>query len=214
VQKDDARPDPGPPADSGQRLPAVSSSKEVTDPKPADFDLAARCRDGDLDAFEQLYREHAGRLYNLAYRMTGETADAEDLVQEMFLLAHRKLGSFKGESSVGTWLYRLGVNLCVDYLRSRQHRNSRATESLDDERGHGRAVAAAPTNEMTLTRLALERALAELPERYRAAFVLHDVEGFGHGEIGTMLGIAEGTSKSLVYKARLRLRQVLTQDRA
>ena len=182
----------------------------MTDPKPADLDLAARCRDGDLGAFEQLYREHAGRLYNLAYRMTGEAADAEDLVQEMFLLAHRKLGSFKGESSVGTWLYRLGVNLCVDYLRSRQHRNTRATDSLDDERGRGQGVAAAATNEMTLTRLALEQAIAALPESYRAAFVLHDVEGFGHGEIGATLGIAEGTSKSLVHKARLRLRQYLT----
>jgi RNA polymerase sigma-70 factor (ECF subfamily) len=166
-----------------------------------------------VSAFEQLYREHAGRLYNLAFRMTGTAADAEDLVQEMFLLAHRKLGSFKGESSVGTWLYRLGVNLCVDYLRSRQHRNIRATESLDDEHGQGRQVAATPSNEMTLTRLALEKAIADLPESYRAVFVLHDVEGFGHGEIGVMLGIAEGTSKSLVHKARLRLRQYLTGAR-
>ena len=75
-----------------------------------------------MDAFERLYREHSGRLYNLAYRMSGTAADAEELVQEMFLLAHRKIGSFKGESSIGTWLYRLGVNLCVDYLRSSRHR--------------------------------------------------------------------------------------------
>jgi RNA polymerase sigma-70 factor (ECF subfamily) len=168
---------------------------------------------GDLGAFEQLYRDHASRLYNLAYRMTGTRADAEDLVQEMFLLAHRKLGSFKGESSLGTWLYRLGVNLCVDYLRSRQHRNTQATASLDDDRERGQQVAAAPTNEMTLTRLELERAIAELPESYKAAFLLHDVEGFGHAEIGSMLGIAEGTSKSLVHKARLRLRQYLTGAR-
>jgi len=165
---------------------------------------------GDIGAFEQLYRENASRLYNLAYRMTGAAADAEELVQEMFLLAHRKLGSFKGESSIGTWLYRLGVNLCVDYLRSRQHRDTRATGSLDDDRERGQQVAAAPTNEMTLTRLELEQAIADLPESYRSAFVLHDVEGFGHAEIGSMLGIAEGTSKSLVHKARLRLRHYLT----
>jgi RNA polymerase sigma-70 factor (ECF subfamily) len=101
----------------------------VTGPKPADLDLASRCRMGDLGAFDQLYRENASRLYNLAYRMTGAAADAEDLVQEMFLLAHRKLASFKGESSIGTWLYRLGVNLCVDHLRSRQHKNTKATGS-------------------------------------------------------------------------------------
>jgi RNA polymerase sigma-70 factor (ECF subfamily) len=184
----------------------------VTGPKPADVDLASRWRMGDLEAFDQLYREHAGRLYNLAYRMTGMAADAEDLVQEMFLLAYRKIGSFKGESSIGTWLYRLGVNLCVDHLRSRQHRDRRATESLDDDRQRGQRMAALPTNEMTLTRLELERAIAELPESYRTVFVLHDVEGFGHSEIGSMLRIAEGTSKSLVHKARVRLRQYLTRS--
>jgi RNA polymerase sigma-70 factor (ECF subfamily) len=185
----------------------------VTGRQPADVDLASRWRMGDLGAFDQLYREQAGRLYNLAYRMTGAAADAEDLVQEMFLLAYRKIGSFKGESSIGTWLYRLGVNLCVDHLRSRQHRDRRATESLDDDRQRGQRVAALPTTEMTLTRLELERAIAELPESYRSAFVLHDVEGFGHGEIASMLRIAEGTSKSLVHKARMRLRQILTGAR-
>ena len=163
-----------------------------------------------MDAFEQLYREHSSRLYNLAYRMSGRAADAEELVQEIFLLAHRKLASFKGESAIGTWLYRLGVNLCVDHLRSTRRRMDQATESLDDERDRGSRLAALPTTEMTLTRVALERAIAELPESYRAAFVLHDVEGFGHGEIGEMLGIAEGTSKSLVHKARMRLRRYLT----
>jgi len=182
----------------------------VTARNPANLDLAARCRAGDLEAFEELYREHAGRLFNLAYRMTGAAADAEDLVQEMFLLAHRKLASFKGESSIGTWLYRLGVNLCVDHLRSRQHKNTKATSSLDDEHERGQRLPAMPTNEMTLTRVELERAIADLPESYRSAFVLHDVEGFAHAEIGSMLGIAEGTSKSLVHKARLRLRQYLT----
>ena len=168
---------------------------------------------GDLGAFDQLYREHAGRLFNLAYRMTGTAADAEDLVQEIFLLAHRKIGSFRGESSIGTWLYRLGVNLCLDHLRSRTHKDTRATESLDDDRERGQRLPAMPSNEMTLTRLELERAIAELPESYRSAFVLHDIEGFGHGEIAAMLRIAEGTSKSLVYKARMRLRQILTGTR-
>ncbi len=207
------QPAPNPPSAAGQRSAQAASSNQVTAPKSADLDLAARCRAGDLEAFEQLYREHASRLYNLAYRMTGAAADAEDLVQEMFLLAHRKLGSFKGESSLGTWLYRLGVNLTVDWLRSRQHRNAKATGSLDDEKERGQRLPSVPTNEMTLTRLELERAIAELPESYRSAFVLHDVEGFGHAEIGSMLGIAEGTSKALVHKARVRLRQYLTGNR-
>lgn len=188
----------------------MASSKTLTGAGQADLELAARCQRGDVDAFERLYRDHSGRLYNLAYRMSGAAADAEDLVQEMFLLAHRKLASFKGESSIGTWLYRLGVNLCVDHLRSSQHRKGRATESLDDDRDRGARLPASPTNEMTLTRLALERAIAELPASYRSAFVLHDIEGFAHGEVGEILGIAEGTSKSLVHKARMKLRQYLT----
>src|SRR4051812_29991779 len=86
----------------------------------AEAELVARCRTGDNVAFEELYRQHAGRLYNLAYRMSGAPAEAEDLLQEIFLHAHRKLDSFKGHSSLGTWLYRLAMNLCVDHLRSRQ----------------------------------------------------------------------------------------------
>lgn len=185
-------------------MPPISS-KLVSDVRATDLALVARCRDGDMDAFEQLYRDHATRLYNLAYRMAGSADAAEDLVQEMFLLAHRKLDTFKGESSLGTWLYRLGVNLCVDYLRSRQHRMDQTTDSLDA----GDVPPAATTKELTVTRIDLERAIAQLPESYRTAFVLHDVEGFGHNEIGRMLGIAEGTSKSLVHKARMKLRQWL-----
>lgn len=172
-------------------------------------ELVTRCQNGDLGAFEELYRQHASRLYNLACRMSGTAADAEDLLQEIFLLAHRKLGSFKGDSSLATWLYRLAMNLCLDHLRSRQARMARQTGSLDDEERTdiGAAVAQAP---ISPTRLDLERAIARLPEGCRAAFLLHDVEGFDHGEVAAILGVAEGTSKSQVHKARMRLRQFLT----
>ncbi len=92
--------------------------------RPADADLVARCRRGDAGAFEELYRQHAARLYNLAYRMLGNAADAEDLLQEIFLLAHRKLGSFRGQSALGTWLYRLATNQCLDHLRSKAVRTA------------------------------------------------------------------------------------------
>lgn len=173
----------------------------------ADVRLAARCRAGDLAAFEEIYRLHSGRLYAVAYRMLGHAEDAEDMLQEIFLLAFRKLGSFKGDSSLGTWLYRLGMNACLDRLRSKARRNDQQTEWLDDDLPPARATTAAGGG--FVHRLDLERALRALPTGCRAAFLLHDVEGFEHREIAAMLGIAEGTSKSQVHKARMRLRGLL-----
>ena len=93
----------------------------------------ARCQAGDVDAFETLYRQHAPRIYTLACRMAGSTEDGEDLLQEIFLQAYRKLGSFKGDSALGTWLYRLALNHCLDYVRSRQAKMNKLTETLDAE---------------------------------------------------------------------------------
>jgi RNA polymerase sigma-70 factor (ECF subfamily) len=170
--------------------------------------LVERCRRGDPRAFEEVYRAHAGRLYSVACRMVGNPADAEDLLQDIFLAAHRKLDSFRGDSALGTWLYRLATNLCLDHLRSRAARTSQMTDALDDEPSladrSSRGLA-----DRALARVDLERALAQLPEGCRAAFVLHDVEGLEHREVAEVLGVAEGTSKSQVHKARLRLRTLL-----
>jgi RNA polymerase sigma-70 factor (ECF subfamily) len=174
--------------------------------------LVERCRSGDLAAFEELYRAHAGKLFSVACRMVGNPADAEDLLQEIFLAAHRKLDGFRGESALGTWLYRLATNHCLDYLRSRAARTNQLTDGLDDEPGRyetGRAGLA----EQAVTKMDLERALAQLPEGCRAAFVLHDVQGLEHREVAQALGIAEGTSKSQVHKARLRLRSLLLKEK-
>jgi RNA polymerase sigma-70 factor, ECF subfamily len=173
--------------------------------------LVERCRKGDLAAFEEVYRAHAGRLYSLTCRMLGNPTDAEDLLQDIFLAAHRKLDSFRGEAALGTWLYRLATNLCLDHLRSRTGRTNQLTDALDDEPSvpddASRRLA-----ERAVTRMDLERALAKLPEGCRAAFILHDVEGLEHREVAEALGIAEGTSKSQVHKARLRLRAILSGD--
>jgi RNA polymerase sigma-70 factor (ECF subfamily) len=170
--------------------------------------LVDRCRSGDLAAFEELYRAHAGRLYSVALRLLGNPADAEDLLQEIFLAAHRKLDTFRGESAIGTWLYRLATNLCLDHLRSRAGRSSQITDALDDAPGLFDS-ATSTLAEQTVTKMDLERALARLPEGCRAAFVLHDVQGLEHREVAEILGIAEGTSKSQVHKARLKLRGLL-----
>lgn len=191
-----------------QRGRAMSTSKPPGDVKSADLELARRCRSGDAGAFEELYREHAGRLYNLAFRMAGSAQEAEDLLQEVFLHAYRKLGSFRGESSLGTWLYRLGMNQCLDYLRGRQARMKSATDSLDEE-GAGELASPMPATPVAVNRLDLERAIARLPGGCRAAFLLHDVEGFEHHEVARILGVSEGTSKSQVHKARMKLRTML-----
>ena len=138
--------------------------------------------------------------------MCGTRADAEDLLQEIFLLAYRKLPEFRGDSNVGTWLYRLAMNRCLDHLKSRQTRASGVTSPLDEEVIAGPKLVA----DGGLSRVDLERAIARLPDGARAAFVLHDVEGFQHHEIASILGISEGTSKSQVHKARLKLRALLT----
>ena len=190
---------------------ATSKLTEHPAPVPAraeDMALVDRCRRGDLGAFEELYRAHAGKLFSVACRMLGNPADAEDLLQEIFLSAHRKLDSFRGESALGTWLYRLAVNQCLDYLRSRAARTNQVTDALEDDAGPFEAGAQTLADQ-TVAKMDLERALARLPEGCRAAFVLHDVQGLEHKEVAQALGIAEGTSKSQVHKARLRLRTLL-----
>jgi RNA polymerase sigma-70 factor, ECF subfamily len=185
------------------------SARAANPARTEEMALVERCRRGDLAAFEELYKAHAGKLFSVACRMLGNPADAEDLLQEIFLSAHRKLEGFRGDSALGTWLYRLATNHCLDYLRSRAARTSQVTDALDDERGHFEPERAGLADR-SITKMDLERALAQLPEGCRAAFVLHDVEGLEHREVAEALGIAEGTSKSQVHKARLRLRSLLS----
>jgi RNA polymerase sigma-70 factor (ECF subfamily) len=183
-----------------QAIPASSRAEDLA--------LVEACRKGDLGAFESLYRAHAGRLYSVACRMAGNPADAEDLLQEIFLAAHKKLDSFRGESSLGTWLYRVATNICLDYLRSRATKSAQLTGALDDETGLFEAGSGRLADQV-VNHMDLERALAQLPPGCRTAFVLHDIEGLEHREVAEALGIAEGTSKSQVHKARLRLRGLL-----
>jgi RNA polymerase sigma-70 factor (ECF subfamily) len=181
--------------------------------RAAELQLVERCRRGELGAFEEVYRQHSARLFSLAVRMLGNPADAEDMLQEIFLSAHRKLDSFRGDAALGTWLYRLAMNQILDHVRSRAARTGQLTDGLDD----ATVIADAAGHRLAdraIDRIDLERALDELPEGCRAAFVLHDVEGLEHREVSEVLGIAEGTSKSQVHKARLRLRGLLRRDRA
>jgi RNA polymerase sigma-70 factor, ECF subfamily len=177
----------------------------------ADLGLVERCRANAPGAFEEVYRAHSPRLFGLICRLVGRI-DAEDLLQETFLAAHRKLGQYKGESALGTWLFRLATNLCIDHLRSRTGRWSQITDGLEEDLESGTAGVGGVLG--TIDRLDLERALAALPAGARLVFVLHDVEGFEHREIAGLLGIADGTSKSQLHRARLRLRGLLAGHRA
>ena len=191
---------------SKQRPPIPFPSKESTGkPGVPQRDLVARCQAGDVDAFETLYRDHAARIYALASRMAGSPDEGEDLLQEIFLQAYRKIGGFKGDSAVGTWLYRLALNHCLDFVRSKQAKMGKVTDTLDAES----SIEPSARRDTPIARIDLERAMERLPPGCREAFVLHDIEGFDHKEVGDMLGIAEGTSKSQVFKARLKLRAML-----
>ena len=188
-----------------RRTPSVPSNRLTVNRSDANAaDLVVRCQAGDVEAFGELYRHHSPRIFALVCRMSGSTETGEDLLQEIFLQAHRKIRSFKGDSSVGTWLYRLAINHCLDFVRSRQARMDKTTDSLDDD-----MAPPAARRETPVERIDLERAIQQLPAGCREAFVLHDVEGYEHREIARMLGIAEGTSKSQVFKARMKLRAVL-----
>ncbi len=167
--------------------------------------VVAATQAGDLRAFEKLYRSNAGLVYAICLRMCGRAAMAEELTQDVFVRAWQKLASFRGESAFSTWLTRLAVNVVLSEQRDRGRREAHLTLTEDPE---AFAVPVAPRD--TATALDLERAIAALPDQARQVFVLHDVEGWKHPEIAGVTGLAVGTCKSHLHRARKLLREVLS----
>jgi RNA polymerase sigma-70 factor (ECF subfamily) len=167
-------------------------------------DLVARACDGDDSAFAALYQAHAGRVYALCLRLEADTMRAEELTQDVFVHAWERLRSFRGESAFSTWLHRLAVNVVLTDRRS-AWRRSRRVLSTDDPAMFERAG----DFETPGAGLDLDQAIAALPPGARAVFVLHDVEGYQHGEIAALMGVAEGTSKTQLFRARRLLRKAL-----
>jgi len=165
-----------------------------------------KARAGDQLAFEQLYRSHCDRIYALCWRMCGgDRALAEDMVQEAFVRAWNKLHLFKGESKFGTWLHRLTVNVVLSDRRIRVKRLQREQEFSDDlER-----VLVGERDVMAGLRKDLEAAIAGLPERARTVLVLYDIEGYQHNEIAEITGMAVGSSKAQLHRARKLVREIL-----
>lgn len=168
-----------------------------------DLDVAA-AREGDMVAFERLYRAHAGRVLSLCARLTGDRSGAEDLAQETFVKAWQGLRSFRGESAFASWLHRVAVRVVLDEARTkvRRPRTMSLVPGPAGAAGSNPSGAASPE-------LDLERAVAALPEGARRVFVLHDVEGYSHEEIGRLSGLATGTSKAQLHRARKLLREAL-----
>jgi RNA polymerase sigma-70 factor (ECF subfamily) len=166
---------------------------------------------GDAEAFEVLYNLHKRRVYSLCLRMTGNTAEAEDLAQEAFLQLFRKISTFRGESAFSTWLHRMAVNVVLMHLRKKGLPVVSLEENVDsDEESPKRDLGAEDTVlEGSIDRLRLQKAVESLPPGYRTIFVLHDVEGYEHNEIAGMVGCSIGNSKSQLHKARMRLRELL-----
>jgi len=186
---------------------------EKPPPPPSDFELAQRSAAGDTTAFEEIYHRHFRRVYALCLRMMGNPTEAEDMTQDVFLQLFNKIGMFRGDSAFTTWLHRMTVNQVLMHFRKRSTRSEKLTD--EGETPIQIVQGTANPNKMPVVdRIALERALQQLPNGYRTVFVLHDIEGYEHFEVADMLGIAEGTSKSQLHKARLKLRQLIKQEAA
>ncbi len=171
-------------------------------------DLVARAQAGDQTAFRDLYREHAGRVYALCLRLTGDSRDAEERTQDVFVRLWDKLRSFRGDSAFSSWLHRLAVNVVLNERRTTSRRERRVMPA-DDPDTVGGAQHAGSRPESAGLSIDLERAIAALPDGAREVFVLYDIEGYTHGEIAELVGIAEGTSKAQLFRARRLLREKL-----
>jgi RNA polymerase sigma-70 factor (ECF subfamily) len=166
--------------------------------------LVERAQTGDSRAFEALYRRLVGRIYALCLRMARDAQRAEELTQDVFVRAWERLGSFRGESQFTTWLHRLAVNVVLQEGRTKGRREAREESVADPGEYMGRV-----REEFPGTRMDLERAIASLPEGARAVLILRDIYGYKYDEIATMQGVALGTIKAQIHRARKMMREKL-----
>jgi len=178
--------------------------REDEDRRATELRLVRQAQAGDLVAFERLYRDNERKVFGLCFRLSSDPALAEELTQEVFVRAWRKLSSFRGESAFSSWLYPLTVNVALSERRSRRRRDARIVATDDPA-----SLERAPRSPAPEAGFDLEKAMAALPPGARAVFVLHDVEGRTHEEIAKLLGLAPGTSKAQLHRARRLLREAL-----
>lgn len=193
----------------------MSPQKNAAPKADSETHLIARAQRGDEAAFAALFDAHKRRVYSLCLRMTGDTAEAEDLSQEAFLQLFRKISTFRGESAFSTWLHRLVVNVVLMHLRKKGLQQVSLDEIDTSQEEPVKREYGDDDRRLTgsIDRISLGRVIAQLPPGYRAVFVLHDVEGYEHNEIAQIMNCSTGNSKSQLHKARLKLREWLRQDR-
>jgi RNA polymerase sigma-70 factor, ECF subfamily len=194
---------------AGEEKKNVIEQKEnVSASSMNDFKLTQLAAGGDMVAFEEIYNRHHRRVYSICLRMLQNATEAEDLTQDVFIQLHRKIGSFRGDSAFTTWLHRLTVNQVLMHFRKRNVKFEKTTEEGETP---VQVVGGTenPRKMPIVDKIAIESAIAQLPNGYRNVFVLHDVEGYEHEEVAKILGCSVGTSKSQLHKARLKLRKLL-----
>lgn len=181
----------------------MSEASAALDAKAYERALVDRAKDNDYSAYEELYRLHVGRVVALCVRLCKDRDIAEDLAQEAFVLAWRKLHKFRGDSAFGSWLYRIATNTALSYLRKQKpFQNSINIDDTVEE--------ALPDG--IAERMDLEEAIAKLPDGARAVFVLYSIQGYTHDEIADLLGIAQGSSKAQLHRARKLLQAHINAD--
>jgi RNA polymerase sigma factor (sigma-70 family) len=192
-------------------LSLVRHAASVDAPRLAlgDDGLVDRARRGDVDAFELLYRQHAGRVYALCLRLAADPVVARELTQDTFVKAWEALPRFRAEASLTTWLHRIAVNALLERRRGEKRRSARVALADDEEEGEIDVAGVVPATDVA-TAIDLERAIGALPPGVRRAFVLHEVEGYTHEEIATMTGWAKGTLRAQLHRARQLLMRALS----
>jgi RNA polymerase sigma-70 factor (ECF subfamily) len=196
---------------------SVSSDLNLTTARfTSDLDLVRRAQKGDSDAFAYLFHTHKAKIYSVCLRMTNNAAEAEDLTQDAFLQVFRKLATFRGDSALSTWLYRIAVNTVLMHFRKKALRQVSLDEPSNQDARVVRREYGSKDGRLSgsVDRIALSRAIRELPDGYRTIFLLHEVEGYEHQEIAELLDCSVGNSKSQLHKAKLRIRELLGQARS
>ena len=172
----------------------------------AEYDIVCRAQQGDACAFEQIYCTHRKRVYSVCVRITRNAAEAEELTQEIFLQVYRKISSFRGNSSLWSWLYRVTLNIVLMSARHKRAVDPIVYDCTDTDRNNTQFAREDLLLAGTVNRITLVTALKSLPPGYQMVLCLHDVLGYEHNEIAEMLGCSSGTTKSQLHKARLKMR--------
>jgi len=168
-------------------------------------ELVKRCKEGEQKSFKELFDMYKDKVFSTAVRMLGNSQDAEDTTQDIFIKIFKNINNYRGDSSLSTWIYKVTINTCLDNLKKRKkHEKDKSSDEIDD-------ISSLPYGEIQpgTIHIIIEKEIQKLPEGYRTVFILHEIDGFKHEEIAKIMNITQGTSKSQLFKAKSILRKKL-----